>query len=510
MKKSNLLLNLLLAFVLIGGMVACNDDEPGLEEKEGINVAAGYYLAVVGEDPVPGALLSPANVDGPSIGSLERPGFVQGYMYLEAGDYNLVEVEDKQIAETRGGTLTTVTGADANNDECGGEAETEYHVVAGSTVDGAAFTVSTAGFYVVAYDGFASGTNDIVLDQIESVGLIGDATPGGWGEDTPMTFTTNPNADGFEAEAVDVTLDEAQMKFRFNCRWAIDRRADIGQDFANDNGYSFWTNFGGTLSGTDVTLVPGNDAGNIQIGKYAEYKVTFAWDAIEGFSATVTETGEAEPKPEYPEMMYLVGAGTAYGWTGPGDAANNGNDEMHKVAGGAENEGLFWKILHLEANQGFKISAAGWSQPNIDCGNIDEVDAEGVAIICSGNDWTVAESKMYMVVLDLRGDMTKVSIKPAEVYGMGSAFGSWDEKTYTCVVDDVAKTITSPAVVSTDNVRTYVFHSWIPAWWQAEFVPESGAITYRNDSSDDPPAVALTVGDKIVYTFDNNTSAITQ
>mgnify|MGYP003574218194 FL=1 len=506
MKKSNLLLNLLLAFVLIGGMTACNDDEPGLEEKEGIDVAPGFYMAMEGQDPVAGAVLTAANVDGPSIGALERSGFVQGYMYLTAGNYNIVEVEDKQIAQVLGGAVTTVSGDDANNQECNDN--TEYHVVASAQVDGAAFAVPVDGFYVVAYDGFASGTNDIVFDQIVSIGIIGDATPGGWGEDTGMAMTADFSADGFTAEAVDVTLDEAQMKFRFNCRWAVDRRTTTDQDFANDNGYSFWTNFGGTLNGTDVSLIPGNDGGNIQLSEYAEYKVTFSWDAIEGFAATVTRTGDAVPKPDFPEAMYITGSATTYGWAEP---ATDANAIMHKVGNG--NDGLYWKIAHLTAGEGFKLSAAAWGIPNIDCGMVNEFDANGVTVTCSGNDWTIAEDGIYTVVLDLRDDMIKVSIMATKVYGMGEAFPTtpaWekDNADNLFTLDVAAMTVTSPALRADATIRSYVSHPWITDWWTSEFVPNAGAIEYRNDGSNDPTAIAGTTGQVIVYKFDDNTSTI--
>lgn len=503
MKKSNLLLNLLLAFLLIGGFTACKEDEV-LEEKEGLPVADGMYMAKVGEDPAESAVLKPANVDGSGISSLERPGFIQGYMYLTAGNYNLVTVTDKQIAETLGGTLTTVSGADANNEECGGADNTEYHFVA-ATADGAAFTVPADGLYVVAYDGFASGTGEIAFDQIESVGLMGDATPGGWGEDTPMTTTIT--ADGISASIDDVVLDGgAQMKFRFNCRWAIDRRLSTNDDFDNANGYSFWTNYGGSID----LLVPGNDGANIAITDRALYTVTFAWDAVAGATATLTNTGIAPDKPTFPEAMYLVGAGTAYGWDAPSTTANA---EMHIVAGGADNEGLYWKIVYLEAGQGFKISAANWGDPNLGFGEVTEYDTDGVTVSDNGGNMDVAVSGMYTVVLDLRNDMTKVSIKVAEVYGMGDTFPTdpaWekDNALNLFTVDDAAKTITSPALGADGTIRSYVSHAWLPDWWQAEFVPNAGTIEYRNAGSDDPTVVAGTAGQVVTYTFDDNTSSI--
>jgi hypothetical protein len=451
-----------------------------------------------GEDPVATAQLKPEQVDGPGIGALVREGFLQGYMYLTAGSYNIVEASDKQVAQVLGGTLSTVSGADAHNEECGGDANTSYSVVA-AVADGAAFSVPADGWYVVAYDQTLS---EIIFDQLVTVGIIGDATPGGWGADTELTTTVT--SDGVSASIEGVTLDEAQMKFRFNCRWAIDRRLDKNQDFSNANGYSFWTNYGGTID----ALVPGNIAGNIAVPEYAVYTVTFAWDATNGATATLTKTGEAEPKPEYPAAMYLVGAGTAYGWDTPGTVDNG---IMHKV--GNSNDGLFWKILHIEAGQGFKISAENWNAPNLGFGDVTEYDAEGVTVSDNGGNMDISESGMYTVVLDLRNDMKKVSIKPAEVYGIGEAFPTtpaWTagaaENKFT--VDNVNKTIVSPELRADANIRSYVSHAWLVDWWTAEFVPNAGSIEYRNDSGSDPSAVPGLTGDVITYFFDTNTSAI--
>jgi hypothetical protein len=51
--------------------------------------------------------------------------------------------------------------------------------------------------------------------QVTSVGLIGSATPGGWGADTPMTQVTD------STWTIDVTLTAAEVKFRANGAWDI-------------------------------------------------------------------------------------------------------------------------------------------------------------------------------------------------------------------------------------------------------------------------------------------------
>ena len=199
MKKSNLLLNLLMMILLVGGFTACKEDDPVLEEEEGLPVADGFYMAKVGEDPVATAQLKVAMVDAPEFSAMSREGFYQSYVYLTAGSYNVVEVVDKQLGDVFGGTVESITEVPSvDNEEC---ETTEYSLIE-ATLNGAAFSIPSDGLYVVAYDVTES---EIVFDEIVSVGIIGGATPGGWGEDTPMTATITE--DGISATIEDVTLD---------------------------------------------------------------------------------------------------------------------------------------------------------------------------------------------------------------------------------------------------------------------------------------------------------------
>jgi SusE-like outer membrane protein len=500
MKKANKILSMLLGVAIFFGASSCKEETVIPPSTGGdILVADGFYFAKTGEVPESTAWLQAATVDDNDFKAMAREGFVQTYAYLTAGTYNLVEVENKTVVNTYGGTLEEVT--EVNNEECD---VSGYSLVA-ATLDGAAFSIATDGLYVIIYDATLS---EIAFDKIDGVGIIGGATPGGWSDDTPMTGSVT--ADGGSWTAEGVTLDVGEMKFRYNCRWAIDRRLDTGAPFDNANGYSFFTNYGGAID----NLLPGNEGANIQIAEYAVYTVTLAWSPTDGASATLTKTGEAEPKAEYPEAMYLVGAGTAYDWTGPGDASNNGNDLMHKIAGGSSaEEGIFWKILYLEAGQGFKISAAGWADPNLGFGEVSEYDANGVSVSDNGGNMDIAVSGMYMVVLNLQNDMKKVSVVSPEVYGIGDAFGAgdWaeDDASSLYTVDNVAKTITSPAFTGdAAGVRSYVNHAWITAWWNAEFYVASGAILYRNDGGDLPNDVAVTTGQTMTFSFDDNTGSI--
>ncbi len=348
------------------------------------------------------------------------------------------------------------------------------------------FTVAEDGLYHVVYD---TELGIVVVAKAEW-GVIGGATPGGWGSNTEMPVTFNLNK--MEFVKTELTLLQNDFKFRYTNGWKIFLDAE-GTVKVN-------TNLGGSLT----ALVPGGD--NIANAVYAIYTVGLTYELGKGFTATQVKTGDAEPLPTYPEAMFLVGDATAYGWATPGE---NAEAVMHKIAGGGDNEGIYWKIASLEAGLGFKLSAANWADPNLGFNEVNEFDVDGVVVTEAGGNMSVGTSGMYIFVLDLRNDTKKLSIREAAVYGIGDAFGSWDAgvEAYKFTVQNETKTLVSPALNASANVRMYAAHPWIPAWWNAEFNVFGTKIEYRNDGGDQE-AVPGTAGQTVTLYFDDNTGSI--
>jgi len=347
------------------------------------------------------------------------------------------------------------------------------------------FTVPEDGLYHVVYD---ENLNIAVVARVEW-GIIGGATPEGWGTSTHMASSAfDLNAMSFEVN--DLILLLGEFKFRYSNGWKV---------VLDGENVRVNANYGGAVN----ALVPGG--ANIQNTVVGKYTVKMEWSLENGNVATVTKTGDYEP-PAYPDAMYIVGAATAYGWDTPGSKADA---IMHKLAGGGPSDGIFWKICYLQGGEGFKLSAANWSEPNLGFGQIDEFDAGGVAVSDDGGNMKVNESGMYIVVLNLRDNQKKVSIKSAEVFGIGDAFGGWDAGVAAnkFTVDNANKTIVSPALPANGNIRMYASHAWIPAWWNAEFRVFDGKIEYRGDGGDQDP-VAGTAGQVITLRFDDNTGTI--
>ena len=501
MKQLKLIFNIALLMGVVAFATSCDDDDdPAIQVEEGIPVADGFYITQVGVDPVSSSQLVSTSVDAPSFSAMDREGFVQGYMYLTAGSYNLVEVASKEIVSTHGGTQSTVSGDDVRNKEC--DADNSSYILVNEEVDGAAFSIPSDGLYVVAYD---KDLSEIVIDEIETAGIIGAATPGGWGADTELNTSSSISAEGATWTLEGVTIDEGEMKFRFNCRWAIDRRLDTNLDFANDNGYSFFTNFGNAVN----DLLPGNEGPNIQNAEYAVYTVTLDWDPADGFSGTVTKTGEAEPKPEYPEELYMVGA-TIGGW----DWDANGI-QMIPVH---SNPHLFWRIVWMDADAadpGIKFAPQkAWSG---DFG-VDGEATDGVYAQGSNNVPAPATSGYYMVVVNLEDGSETIEVTEPLVYGIGDAFGGFDAfaDANKFTVDNANMVMKSPALTGDGAVRMHVDASTMtpvgsdPAveWWQREFTIIDGNIEYRGTGGDQSGNVTGAVGQTVTLNFQDGTGTV--
>ena len=424
----------------------------------------------------------------------DRAELKEIYMAVKAGadGFNIVTVSGSTTKTWGpGADFAEIPAGELDNDE------PKMGLWKGSLVETTdKFTVPTDGLYHIAFD---EELMVVVMAKAEW-GLIGAATPGGWTDDTPLPASFDLNKMTFEVP--EVVMAENTYKFRYSGGWKIilDADYDLGDGKV---GIKVNCNFGGAV---DALVAGGAD---IQHDNYAVYKATMVWDINSGHSASMEYVKDAEPLPEYPDTMYIVGAGTAYGWDTPGTHLDA---MMHKCAGGVPAEGIFWKICFLEAGQGFKVSDAGWGMYNYGFAEIEEYDAEGVAVTDNGGNMDIATSGMYIVVLNLRDDMIKLSIKEAEVYGIGDAFPTtpaWneDDPANLFTIDNTAKTLTSPALGADGNIRCYAQHNWIPDWWNAEFNVFSGVIEYRNDGGDQDP-VPGTSGQVVTLMFDDNTGDI--
>jgi hypothetical protein len=88
---------------------------------------------------------------------------------------------------------------------------------AGTGVPGGDNIGVTAGEYIITFNTKTLEYNFVEVVEYETVGIIGDATPGGWDNDTPMVKDPNDKTQW----KLRVTLTDGEAKFRANNDWDV-------------------------------------------------------------------------------------------------------------------------------------------------------------------------------------------------------------------------------------------------------------------------------------------------
>jgi Outer membrane protein SusF_SusE len=292
---------------------AC-DDETNIDVVDGIPVADGFYITLAGEDPTTSTQLLAEKVEAADFGTQDREGFFANYVFLTAGNYNIVSIIDQKLSKTFGGTAVTETNDTAEKPNgTGSECDLHaYTLIEEFTEGGSAFSVSSAGLYKVAFDNL---TKEILLHKIEKGELIGESTPAGWSSNAnqAMALTGTASATGVKFEKTGIERRPGQYKVRFNCRWSIDRRIDpAAGGFEANKGYVTFTNFGGTFA----ALAPGGANFTIPNAGDGIYTITAEWTPENGFALSATKTQALEPIQFDPSEFAwaITGAATANGW----------------------------------------------------------------------------------------------------------------------------------------------------------------------------------------------------
>lgn len=470
MKKNLFKLSWLFVAALLT-FTACNDDDP-----DPIDVEDGWYIKGGGtaltELDAKGLFKSTKN----ETGQVDRATLYEIYVAVEGGaeGFNIIKVEGGvEYVYGPGTDFALVPEAELNVEE------PRSGLWKGTFAEGtAAYTVETSGLYHVVFD---TEVNKIAIAKADW-GVIGGATPGGWSASTPMPATFNLETMTFEVNPI--TLLENEYKFRYSDGWKI---------FFEEGVLTVNTNFGGTLE----ALVPGGS--NIANANYANYKVTLTWTLGQNFAAAATWVSDAEPLPEYPENLYMIGA-TIGGW----DWATNGI-KMHPVHSHPE---LFWAIVWCEAgvaDVGIKF-APGMEWVG-DFGVTGDA-TDGVWAKGSDNMPDVATSGYYTIVVDLENNT--IERNSPKVYLIGDCVGSWDAGNVDAMFTATATDLTLTKDLSAGNLRMYVGANTLACdWWQAEFNVFGTEIQYR-ELGGDQAAVPLTAGNyTISLEFKTNTGSVT-
>ncbi len=282
---------LLLSLTFIA--TSCKDDDPPIDPP--VIVLDGLYVKGGATALTDFNSKGMFKVTRNEVNQTDRAELVEIFVAVKAGapGFNIVLVEgSKQTSWGPGADFAVVPEADRNVDE------PKVDFWRGSYAENTtAFTVPADGLY------------HIVLDkQLKKIailpvvwGVIGAATPGGWGGSTAMP------AKGFDLNTMtfeinDMVLTKADWKFRYSDGWKVilDAEYDLGGGVI---GIKANTNMGGAVN----ALVPGG--ANIPNAEPGKYTAKMVWTLGSGFVATMTKTGDLQLIDYTNTELGLVGDG---------------------------------------------------------------------------------------------------------------------------------------------------------------------------------------------------------
>ncbi len=444
---------------------ACNN-----EDKKGDvdfdQLPNGFYVSVAGEDLVAANAMDQGTNE---VDQTARTGMYEKYVILEANkEYEFVNKKGNNadrygVPELAYGDSLIVTenhnvagykGSLGANTTIKVKETALYHIVLDFDEDGKLADVGGAQCIIVPVEwGVRGGMNS-------------------WG----FTLGEKSEADG----AITWTWKDQELAAAGEFKFAHSEAWKIVLDIAN-------LVKANTNLGTDC--VPGGD--NIKVEKAGLYTITLTYKAStessaikDSYTMTVTCTQESS----LPTTMYIIGNDF-----GNWDWAADGVVEMTPVHSHA---GVFWAIRHMTTDTEFKFCATkAWNGDFTKLGTNE-------GFITPDNDQVEADG-IYTIIVDLKND--KLTVMPAEVYGMGDGFGSWDEGKYPFEADGTTLTATAAAA---GNLRMY---AKIPGnegnWWQSEFNIYDGKIVYRAGGGDQE-AVSVAAGAKVTLNFNEGTGEI--
>lgn len=209
-------------------------------------------------------------------------------------------------------------------------------------------------------------------------------------------------------------------------------------------------------------------------------------------------------EPEPAASVFMIGEQFG-GW----DWASDGVVELVPVWGTTTD---FWCTRWIDHSMGFKFCGVrAWS---------GDFTGEGTVgyTVADGNCW-VAEDGFYTIYVN--SENKTVEISPAEVYGIGDAWGAnaWDFGGDAVKFEADGQVLKATVTNDSEAVRlaTKVYPSapidgvttgngWID-WWKTEYVFFDGKIAYRGKEGDQT-RVAVTAGQVITLDFNNGTVTV--
>ena len=470
------------ALAILAGFTSCKKDKNDINLDD--IVLDGFYVY---GDATGSSKIDSKNSMSAGINEVEkavRQGMFEKYVYLEADkEFALIE-NSAGNKKFYGANLQEVNyGYDENDPNCKNYADNpNMPILQGKLIigeDAPKMKVKENGLYHIVLDNNSLGDlpdgAQIIVHKAD-FGVRGGMN--GWG------FTEGEatvNADGSITWVWEDQNLAKNGEFKFaSCHgWKINLDADgivkaevsLGANANNKLGV-------------------GSEFGNIKVTDGGLYKIVLNYTPAAGaIGDPFTYTAECTQVSTTPETMYINGndfGGESWDWNSPNIV------EMTPVH---SHEGMFWAVRYMTTNTEFKFCAVKeWNGDFTRLGTNE-------GFVTPGNNKVEADG-LYTIIVDLLGD--KITVMPAEIYGMGDCFGSWDVGKYPFTNGTTA----TATLAAAGNLRMY---AKIPGnesnWWQSEFNIYDGKIVYRATGGDQA-AVPATAGQTVELDFNAGTGSI--
>ena len=475
------------ALALMAGFVACEEKE---DEKLDFSeiVLDGFYVYgdATGSDKVLAANAMSAGNNEAVEGKPVRPGMYEKYVWLEA-DKEFALIQNSAGNMTfYGANLAEVNyGYDENDPNCKNfEDNPNMLIQQGLLIIGESapkMKVKESGMYHIVLDNNSEGDlpdGAQIIVQKADWGVRGGMN--GWGF-TPGEVTKNEDGSITYTWKDQDLAANGEFKFASCHGWKIN--LDVDGKVKAEVGLGLLE---GKLHHTGGNIVAGEKAGL--------YEITLTYKAKAGSLAdSFTYTVKLTKESTLPTACYLIGD-AINGWDLKGD------DDVAMIEAHSE-PGCFWAIRYIaDATKGFKFSqiTEDWGKDFTGLGT-------DTGYTVSGDNCFVSEAGLYMIEVDYKNAV--VTISKAEVYGMGDAFGGWNEGQYPFTAADGKFTATTTAA---NNLRMYAkstFEAAAGNWWHREFNIYDGKIEYRAGGGEQA-AVAVNAGQTVTLDFNAGTGSI--
>lgn len=478
MKKLSLFVS---ALAIAMGAVSCsekNDSDINLDDI----VLDGFYVY---GDATGSAKVDSKNSMAAGINEVDkasRTGMYEKYIYLEANkDFALIENSAGNM-KFYGAELVEVNyGYDETDENCKNyEDNPNMLIQQGKLIIGDTapkMRVKETGLYHIVLD---SNVNGDLADGAQII--IQKADFGVRGGMNSWGFT-----------AGEQKIENGTITYT----WKDQSLAKSGEfKFASCHGWKINLDANGIVK-AEVSFGPGSKegtlgvgTGNISVEKAGLYDITLTYapsagDIAAAFTYTITLTQEST----MPETMYINGndfGGAAWDWNASTIV------EMVPVH---SHPGMFWAVRYMTTSTEFKFCAVkAWN------GDFTRLDTNEGFVTPENN--KVEADGIYTIIVDLGA--SKVTVMPAEVYGMGDCFGNWDMGKNPFKADGSKLTITA---AKAGNLRMYTRIPGINDWWQAEFNIYDGKIVYRANGGDQA-AVPASAGQTVTLDFNSESGSI--